>query len=151
MKKEKLILIVCLVILFLFVSIVIFVKLNNSNSNNNDIFENKNKDVVSDKEVSNILFSNIKYKYDGTGTEVSMKITNKNDKIVKIGEMNIKIFDESKVFIGEFNPFVIYDLYPDRSGEITFSIEKNLSEAFSLEIELPNLEFIDINNYGVVE
>lgn len=158
MKRRNLILIICLMVLVFVVVGVIAVKLLNSDKennnfieNNNGIIENTNKDVISDKEVSNILFSDIKYTYDGVRTRVTLTITNNNDKSVLIGDFIVKVYDKNNNYIDEFTPSVSYVLPKNESGDIGFSIKEDLIEVYKLEIELPNLEFVEISENVEVE
>ncbi len=71
------------------------------------------------------------------------KILNKNDKTVKLNNFIVNVYDENKNIIGTFNPYVGGEIESNKSNNISFSIKEDYSKANSIEIELPELEFIE--------
>lgn len=140
-KRNLLITILTITIIF-FIGLIIAIIVKNKDSKNN-VYNNLNEQVISTKEVSNIVFTNIKYEYKDNMTIVSMKILNKNDKTVKLNNFIVNVYDENKNIIGTFNPYVGGEIESNKSNNISFSIKEDYSKANSIEIELPELEFIE--------
>jgi len=140
-KRNLLIAILTITIIF-FIGLIIVIIVKNKDSKNN-VYNNLNEQVISTKEVSNIVFTNIKYEYKDNMTIVSMKILNKNDKTVKLNNFIVNVYDENKNIIGTFNPYVGGEIESNKSNNISFSIKEDYSKANSIEIELPELEFIE--------
>lgn len=140
-KKNLLITILIITIIF-FIGLITVIIVKNKDSKNN-VYNNLNEQVISTKEVSNIVFTNIKYEYKDNMTIVSMKILNKNDKTVKLNNFIVNVYDENKNIIGTFNPYVSGEIESNKSNDIGFSIKEDYSKANSIEIELPELEFIE--------
>lgn len=139
MKKKYKILVVIIGIV-LSVLIIIFLVNKNSNNINN---ENTINNLLASKEVSNIVFTNIKYKYEDGLTIISMKMFNKNDKTVKLGEFIVNVYDKDNNLLGTLNPNLSDTIEKNKSNEIEFSKKEKYDNAYSLEIELPNLELLD--------
>lgn len=139
MKKKYKILVVIIGIV-LSVLIIIFLVNKNSNNINN---ENTINNLLASKEVSNIVFTNIKYKYEDGLTIISMKMFNKNDKTVKLGEFIVNVYDKDNNLLGTLNPNLSDKIEKNKSNEIEFSKKEKYDNAYSLEIELPNLELLD--------
>ena len=139
MKKKYKILVVIIGIV-LSVLIIIFLVNKNSNNINN---ENTINNLLASKEVSNIVFTNIKYKYEDDLTIISMKMFNKNDKTVKLGEFIVNVYDKDNNLLGTLNPNLSDTIEKNKSNEIEFSKKEKYDNAYSLEIELPNLELLD--------
>lgn len=139
MKKKYKILVVIIGIV-LSVLIIIFLVNKNSNNINN---ENTINNLLASKEVSNIVFTNIKYKYEDGLTIISMKMFNKNDKTVKLGEFIVNVYDKDNNLLGTLNPNLSDTIEKNKSNEIEFSKKEKYDNAYFLEIELPNLELLD--------
>ena len=139
MKKKYKILVV---IIGIVLSVLIIIFLVNKNSNNKDN-ENTINNLLASKEVSNIVFTNIKYKYEDGLTIISMKMFNKNDKTVKLGEFIVNVYDKDNNLLGTLNPNLSDTIEKNKSNEIEFSKKEKYDNAYSLEIELPNLELLD--------
>lgn len=145
MKKRNIILIACLIILII-LGTILFENFKDKNNNvddnkENQIKENKNLGVVSKKSVSNLVFDNIKYIYDGEYTIVYMEITNNNDKGVYLREFVVKVYDKNNELLGEFNPNPDYLIESGKTNDLEFFTKRDLSSAFRMEIELPQLEY----------
>ena len=140
-KRNLLITILTITIIF-FIGLIIAIIVKNKDSKNN-VYNNLNEQVISTKEVSNIVFTNIKYEYKDNMTIVSMKILNKNDKTIKLNNFIVNVYDENKNIIGTFNLYVGGEIESNKSNNISFSIKEDYSKANPIEIELPELEFIE--------
>lgn len=136
-----------LLVAFIFVSsialAIIIINKKNEDTDKNKEIVNTNKDVISNKEVSNILFSNIKYVYYDNKTEVSFVITNNNEENIKLSHFLINAYDESENLIGTIHP--ICDLVinaKDTLSDFSVITENDFSNAYSIKFELPELEII---------
>lgn len=139
MKKKYKILVVIIVVVLCALVYIFFVNKKNDNVDN----ENFDNNLLLSKEVSNIVFTNIKYKYEDDLTVISMKMFNKNDKSVKLGEFIVNVYDKDNNLLGTLNPYFSKEIEKNKSDEIEFSKKEKYDNAYSLEIELPNLELLD--------
>lgn len=137
-KKKKIIISIVICVLLL---ILLFVVLGLTNDKK--IIINDNDGVVSRKIVSNIVFDDINYVYDGEKTSVSITIVNQNEQSVKIGVFTAKIYDNGGNLINTFVPVCNDVLSYNEEKKVEFFIKSDLSYAYNMEIELPNLEFLE--------
>ena len=128
------------VVLVLLVVLLVILKLTNNDSNK--IIENTNEGVIKSRVVDNVLFDDIKYTYDGEKTLVELSITNNNDKSIKIGVFTAKVYDKNNELINTFVPVCDSEIKQGEKKELKFSIKSDLSNAYTMEIELPNMEFV---------
>lgn len=146
-NNKKILLIILTVVVIASVALIILKNSNteepNKGNNKKDEVVNKNEDVVSRKEVSNIAFDNISYVYDGKRTTVKLEITNNNEKSVQLGLFIVNVFDKKNELIDSFAPVSKSTIGVGDVKKIEFSLDKDLSNAYKLEFELPNLEFIE--------
>lgn len=140
MKKKYKILVVIIVVVL---CALVYIFLVNKKNDNNITEETNNNNLSISKEVSNIVFTNIKYKYEDGLTIISMKMFNKNDKTVKLGEFIVNVYDKDNNLLGTLNPNLSDKIEKNKSNEIEFSKKEKYDNAYSLEIELPNLELLD--------
>ena len=138
MKKYlKILLIFLILIIFAIVLIVI------NNKKNNSVVEKQTNNLNDSKEVSNVIFTNINYRVDNNVTIVSLKVFNNNDKDIKLNEYIVNVYDKNNKLLGTMKP-IVKDTIKKRSFlETEFSIKEKYDNAYSLEIELPNLELLD--------
>lgn len=137
-KKYKILVVIIGIVLSVLIIIFLVNKKNNNMDNGNPI-----NNLLASKEVSNIVFTNIKYKYEDGLTIISMKMFNKNDKTVKLGEFIVNVYDKDNNLLGTLNPNLSDTIEKNKSNEIEFSKKEKYDNAYSLEIELPNLELLD--------
>ena len=137
MKKYLKILLVFLVLMIIMVVLIVI-----SNSKNNNVVEEQINNLSASKEVSNVIFTNINYRIENDVTVVSFKIFNNNDKDIKINEYVVNVYDKEGHLLGTMKPFVLSSIKKRDSIRIKFSVEEKYDNAYSLEFELPNLEFI---------
>lgn len=136
-KKKKIISISIILLLLVFLFVILYF-------NRNSLVVNNNSGVVTERVVNNILFYDIVYTYDNEKTSVKMNIRNNNDKSVKIGVFTVKAKDRDDNVINTFVPVYNDVLESGGEGKVEFFIKDDISFAYSIEIELPNLEFLDI-------
>jgi len=145
-KKYKIIFI--LVILIAIVSII-FINSKKTNDKDNDIKENEiitnnNKGVVENKIVSDVLFSNIKYTFDGENTKVEFSITNNKEKAIKLNRFNINTYDKDDNLIKTIKCVSKTVISPGTTvNNYEVEIGLDLSNAYSMKIELLELEITD--------
>ena len=148
MKKKNLIVLIILIVAIISLIVVSIIYINsrstNNNSHNNEnIIENTNENVIADKEVNNISFKDIKYTYDGESTMVTLEITNNYETPVIIGEYIAKVYDKDNNEIMTFNPIFDTKIKEKSTVYTSFMMKGNYIDAYSMEIELPNLEVLD--------
>lgn len=149
MKSNRKILFVILgILLITFVGLIVLKVTNSSDENNNvdnkrEEVVNQSAGVISRKEVSNVVFDNISYVYDGEKTTVKLEITNNNDKSIKLGLFIVNVYDENNEIMDTFAPVSKNVIAVGEKKELEFSLDKDLSQAERIEFELPNLEIVE--------
>ena len=138
MKKYLKILLMFLILIILAIALIVI-----NNNKNNNMVEKKTNNLNVSKEVSNVIFTNINYKVDNNGTIVSLKIFNNNDKDIKLNEYIVNVYDKNNKLLGTMKPIVKDTIKKINFLETEFSIKEKYDNAYSLEIELPNLELLD--------
>lgn len=136
------------ILLIAFVGLIVLKVTNSSDENNNvdnkrEEVVNQSAGVISRKEVSNVVFDNISYVYDGEKTTVKLEITNNNDKSIKLGLFIVNVYDKNNEIMDTFAPVSKNVIAVGEKKELEFSLDKDLSQAERIEFELPNLEFIE--------
>lgn len=137
--KNKKILIVGLILVIILFTFVLVLKIIKTKNNEHVIDE---LSLTDSHTVSNILFDNIEYIYEEGITTVKMKATNNNKETIVLGRYVIKVYDENDNYLDSFTPTSNYKLKQNETLELEFFLEKDLSIAHHLEIDLPNLEFM---------
>lgn len=135
-KKKRIISIVIILLLLVGLFVILYL-------DRNDLVVNNNEGVVKERLVNDILFYDIVYTYDKEKTNVKMNIKNNNDKSVKIGVFTVKAKDIDGNIINTFVPVCNDVIESGGEGKVEFFIKDDISSAYSIEIELPNLEFLD--------
>ena len=149
MKSNRKILFAILgILLIAFVGLIVLKVTNSSDENNNvdnkrEEVVNQSAGVISRKEVSNVVFDNISYVYDGEKTTVKLEITNNNDKSIKLGLFIVNVYDENNEIMDTFAPVSKNVIAVGEKKELEFSLDKDLSQAERIEFELPNLEIVE--------
>ena len=149
MKSNRKILFVILgILLIAFVGLIVLKVTNSSDENNNvdnkrEEVVNQSAGVISRKEVSNVVFDNISYVYDGEKTTVKLEITNNNDKSIKLGLFIVNVYDKNNEIMDTFAPVSKNVIAVGEKKELEFSLDKDLSQAERIEFELPNLEIVE--------
>ena len=141
-KKQKILLIILIVAVIAAVALIIIKNTANEPKKQEEVI-NKNENVISSKEVSGVLFENIKYVYDGKNTTINLDISNFNETKVKLGLFIVNVYDENDKLMDTFAPVSNSIIGVEESISLEFSLDKNLSKANRIEFELPNLEVIE--------
>ena len=141
-KKQKILLVILGILIVLVIALVIIKNTAKEEKAKVEIV-NENEGVISSKEVSNVVFDNIKYVYDGEKTVVNLDIFNFNEKKIKIGLFIVNVYDENNKLLDTFAPVCNKIIEVEERKSLEFSLEKDLSKAYRLEFELPNLELIE--------
>lgn len=136
------------ILLIAFVGLIVLKVTNSSDENNNvdnkrEEVVNQSAGVISRKEVSNVVFDNISYVYNGEKTTVNLEIINNNDKTIKLGLFIVNVYDENNEIMDTFAPVSKAEISVGKKQELEFSLDKDLSQAERIEFELPNLEFVE--------
>lgn len=143
MKNKNKILVIVLIILILF-SIALLVLVFTNKKEEDITYKDDNllinKDVIENIEVNNILFSNIKYKYDNEETNMIFDITNNMDEALTIGHFIINVYDKDNNLINSFHPVYNRELQKEETiTNFSVSIPLDLSNGYKIAIELPEL------------
>lgn len=148
-KKEKMPIIWSVSVLFcillflisLFIGIKSFNKEkepNNKIDNNQteNIIYNDNKDVTSDKEIDNVIFTNIECSFDGFSSLLTYTITNNNKKSIVLEDYELIIKDKDDNILAIMVPGDTSKLKSKESIDIENAIDIDLTKAFKLELRL---------------
>ena len=135
--KKKIILITSILVILIVITLVI---LNNKKTN---LDVDKDNKLSLSKEVSNVVFTNIKYSYEKEHTVISYKIFNKNDKDIKLNDYIVNVYDKNNKLLGTLEPVCESIIESNNYIFISTSKKEEYKKAYKLEIELPNLEYIN--------
>lgn len=155
LKNRKKILLMILIILIILFLLVIGLKFfwnnesNNVDGNINDgkdeVIEITKEEVVKDREISGILFSDISYIYDGKETIITLDITNNNLENINYLEYEFKIYDKTNNLISEVSGVYNKEIISGKKlNDLTLGTDRDLSEAYLMEISINKLEFVDV-------
>ena len=142
-KSSKLKIVFVIFVIIIVIITALFLK-NKSNDNNEykkskvkeGIRYNTNKKVVEDKVVDNIKFTNIECTFDGNNSLLSYTITNIGNEKVNLGEYEIIVKDKNGNVLANLGPSLNFDLEPNQPYDTGNSINIDISEAYSIEIQL---------------
>ena len=113
-------------------------KPNNNKENNRDenIFYNDNKDVVSDKKVGNVEFTNIECSFNGFSSLLTYTITNNGKNSIVLGSYEIVVKDKDNNILAIMVPGDTSELKSKESIDIGNAIDIDLTKASKLELRL---------------
>lgn len=142
MKKSLIIGLVATVLVA--IGVVLIVVVNKEDDSNIPLDDKYSLDVtINDQVVDNIRFSNFDIQYNGEYTSIILNITNDNDQKILINDYIVELFDQNGNKLGELNPNYDLEIGSSEMVRTSFGIFKDYSNLTSLQIKLPNLEFID--------
>lgn len=111
---------------------------NNGENTNNTVDENAiyntNEDVIGDKILGDITFTNIECSFDGNRSLLEYTIINNGNKAVKLGNYELVVKDEEKNIIAILVPSANYELKPGEEYNTGNAIDINLSKVHSIEL-----------------
>lgn len=105
-------------------------------TNETEIKHNTNQQVVEDKEINNITFTNIECSYDGENSLLTYTITNKTTETINLGEYDITIKDKEGNILAILAPTLDQNIAPGESYETGNAINIDLTTAYSIELNL---------------
>lgn len=143
MKNKKIILIIILILLILVaVGIIITVNILNNKSETknedtppetNEVY-NYRQEIIEEKEVNGITFTNIDCYWDGTNSNISYTITNTTEETINLGVYTIEVYDDTDTLMYTLSPYLGKDLAPNEEYEELISTSNNLTDAYSIKI-----------------
>jgi len=147
--KFLMILLIFLIVMFLLIILLKkFVNYNEKEENNvineekNEIIEVSNEEVIKDREVSGILFSDIRYIYNGKETIITMDITNKNLETIEILKFEFIVYDKNNNLLGNFSGFYNKKIVNnEKLNNLLVGTDRDLSDVYSMDIFISKLEF----------
>ena len=151
-KKNKIGLIIIIVLILFILGIGVYFAINklvpnkdNNQANqstqepeNTEEIYNYRQDVIADKEVDGITFTNIDCYWDGENTIISYTITNTTNESINIGKYKIEAYDDTGTLIYNLSPYLDKKLEPNEEYEELISTADNLSKVYSIKISLNN-------------
>lgn len=143
-KKEKMPIIwgvgiflcILLFLISLFIGIKSFNKDENTNINNNndDIIYNENEDVIGDKKLGNVSFTNIECSFDGFNSLLTYTITNNGKDSIILSDYELIVKDKDNNILAIMVPGDTSELKSKESLDIGNAIDINLTKASKLEL-----------------
>lgn len=111
---------------------------NNKIDNNKDenIIYNNNKDVINDKEIKDVTFTNIECTFDGFRSLLSYTIINNSKKSIILEDYELIIKDKNDNILAIMVPGDTSELKPKESIDIGNAIDIDLTKASKLELRL---------------
>lgn len=134
--------IVCAIIVFIIGIYFIVSKLNiqnqekSSKTNEQKIKYNKNENVIKDKNIGGILFTNIECSFDGNMSLISYTIVNHTSETINLKEYEVMVKDKTGNVITTIAPNLDIDIEPEKSFDTGNAVDIDLSEAYSMELVL---------------
>ena len=154
MKKEKvetkkstdLKFIIAVIIIIILLGLIIWITFIKVNTSNNEpkkeepkIKYNTNENVVKDKEVNGILFTNIKCSFDGEYSIINYTIVNNTKETINLKEYEVIIKDKDGTIIAIISPNLDENIEPGKTRDTGNAINIDLTKAYSMELNLePN-------------
>lgn len=148
-KSSKLkVLIFILVLLFIFLGVMVGIIVYNGIDNNSDntsnidkdgdgdVIYNTNEEVIGDKEINEVSFTNIECSFDGNQSLFKYTITNHGDKSIILDDYELVVKDQNKEVIAILVPGIDNEIKPGESYDTGNVIDMDLSNATSIELQL---------------
>ena len=101
---------------------------------------NTNEGIVKDKEINGILFTNIECAYDGNISLITYTIKNNTKETINLKEYEVNIKDKEGKLLAIMSPNLDKEIAPGESFDTGNSIDIDLSNAYSMELNLDNKE-----------
>lgn len=142
-KKTNIIWFICLLIFILATSLFISIRVLNKkditdnekdNNQNENIIYNTNKDVINDKEIDNVKFTNIECYFDEFNSLLSYTITNNNKNSIILGDYELIVKDKDNNILAIMVPGDTKELKSNESIDIENIIDIDLTKAYKLEL-----------------
>ncbi|MCI6265923.1 MAG: hypothetical protein MR598_03640 [Erysipelotrichaceae bacterium] len=142
MKKKKIAGIIILILGIIIVKILYNPQKEKNTSiqestQNETVEYNNNPQITEEKNINNIIFTDIKCSYDGTYSLLTYKIINKTNQTIKLEEYEIIIKDKNNNILANISPSISQELKPQDEIETGNAIDIDLREAYSLELVIP--------------
>lgn len=150
MKKKKIskkilvgIIVLCLI---LTIAIIVIILKNNTpeqsaatnKTNNEEIKYNTNEGIIEDKQIDNILFSDIECSFDGNTSLLTYKITNNQTESIYLEEYEIIVKDKNDNILAIIAPSITEEIKPNETIETGNVIDIDLTNAYKFELTLNN-------------
>ena len=101
---------------------------------------NTNEEIVKEKEINGILFTNIECSYDGSISLITYTIKNNTGETINLKEYDINIKDKEGNLLAIMSPNLDKEITPGESFDTGNSIDIDISNAYSMELNLDNKE-----------
>lgn len=98
------------------------------------VIYNDNKDVIGDKEIENVSFTNIECSFDGFNSLLTYTITNNGKNSIILGDYELIVKDKDSKILAIMVPGDTSELKPKESFDIGNAIDIDLTKAFKLEL-----------------
>ena len=97
---------------------------------------NTNEDMVKDKDVGGVLFTNIECSYDGNMSLITYTIVNNTDKDINLMEYEVVVRDDGGNILTTIAPTLDRNIAPKESFDTGNAVDIDLSNAKSMELVL---------------
>lgn len=139
MKKKIIIGLIIFLICLIIISGLIIIS-NNQNqkpseeTNQNEETIKYNTNLTEEKNIDNIIFTDIECSYDGFYSLLTYKIINKTNETINLEEYEIIVKDKDNNILANISPSITEALNPNEEIETGNTIDIDLSNATSMEL-----------------
>ena len=134
-KKIIIAVIAVLLVLVPIISAVV-IKNNNKKENNNKTTENKNSNVISNKEIEGFKISDVKVEIINGLTTFTAKATNVTSEVKHLSGFNIYFTEKSDGDMGMVTVYINGDINPNESVDLINYSDLDLTKATNIKYEL---------------
>ena len=134
-KKIIIAVIAVLLVLVPIISAVV-IKNNNKKENNNKTTENKNSNVISNKEIEGFKISDVKVEIINGLTTFTAKATNVTGEVKHLSGFNIYFTEKSDGDMGMVTVYINGDINPNESVDLINYSDLDLTKATNIKYEL---------------
>ena len=106
------------------------------NSQNENIIYTDNKDIISDKNIGDVTFTNIECSFDGFNSLLTYTITNNSKNNIILGNYELIVKDKDDNILAIMVPGDTKELKPTETIDIENVINIDLTKASKLELNL---------------
>ena len=144
-SKTNLLLSILIVLIIILITLVIIVNVmnnkkdvtnNKDNENTGNIIYNTEEEVIGDKAIGNITFTNIKCSYDGFRSLLTYTINNNGNSSIALDDYELVVKDNNDKTIAIMVPGAIQEIKAGESLEANNVIDIDLSSVAAIELRL---------------
>ena len=104
------------------------------NNQNDNIIYTDNKDIISDKNIGDVTFTNIECSFDGFNSLLTYTITNNSKETIILGNYELIVKDKNNNILAIMVPGDTKELKPTETINIENIIDIDLTKTYKLEL-----------------